>query len=102
MDEMIKTVSTAALVSLMENHLFHNKKEKSSMEKQSNLWKIARTVLIVIGAVVVVCGIVYAVLRFLQPKEEGEYSFLRPREEDDEDEEYRDDPDIAGEFDEEQ
>ena len=67
------------------------------MEKHSDLWKVIRTVFLVVGAIVVIGGIVYAVLKFLEPKEDDEYSFLRPNEED-----YQDDPDIAEEFDEEQ
>lgn len=72
------------------------------MEKHSDLWKVIRTVFLVIGAIVVIGGIVYAVLRFLEPKEDEEYSFLRPNDDEDDEEDYRDDPDIAEEFDEEQ
>lgn len=72
------------------------------MEKHSDLWKVIRTVFLVVGAIVVIGGIVYAVLRFLEPKEDDEYSFLRPNDDEDDEEDYRDDPDIAEEFDEEQ
>ena len=72
------------------------------MEKHSDLWKVIRTVFLVIGAIVVIGGIVYAVLRFLEPKEDEEYSFLRPNDDEDDEEDYQDDPDIAEEFDEEQ
>ena len=72
------------------------------MEKHSDLWKVIRTVFLVVGAIVVIGGIVYAVLRFLEPKEDEEYSFLRPNDDEDDEEDYRDDPDIAEEFDEEQ
>lgn len=72
------------------------------MEKHSDLWKVIRTVFLVVGAIVVIGGIVYAVLKFLEPKEDDEYSFLRPNDDEDDDEDYQDDPDIAEEFDEEQ
>lgn len=72
------------------------------MEKHSDLWKVIRTVFLVVGAIVVIGGIVYAVLKFLEPKEDDEYSFLRPTDDEDDEEDYQDDPDIAGEFDEEQ
>lgn len=72
------------------------------MEKRSDLWKVIRTVFLVVGAIVVIGGIVYAVLKFLEPKEDDEYSFLRPNDDEDDEEDYRDDPDIAEEFDEEQ
>lgn len=72
------------------------------MEKHSDLWKVIRTVFLVVGAIVVIGGIVYAVLKFLEPKEDGEYSFLRPNDDEDDEEDYQDDPDIAEEFDEEQ
>ncbi len=72
------------------------------MEKHSDLWKVIRTVFLVVGAIVVIGGIVYAVLRFLEPKEDDEYSFLRPNNDEDDEEDYQDDPDIAEEFDEEQ
>ena len=55
-----------------------------------------------VGAIVVIGGIVYAVLKFLEPKEDDEYSFLRPNDDEDDEEDYQDDPDIAEEFDEEQ
>ena len=44
------------------------------MEKHSDLWKVIRTVFLVVGAIVVIGGIVYAVLKFLEPKEDDEYS----------------------------
>lgn len=72
------------------------------MEKHSDLWKVIRTVFLVVGAIVVIGGIVYAVLKFLEPKEDDEYSFLRPTDDEDDEEDYQDDPDIAEEFDEEQ
>ena len=72
------------------------------MEKHSDLWKVIRTVFLVVGAIVVIGGIVYAVLKFLEPMEDDEYSFLRPNDDEDDEEDYRDDPDIAEEFDEEQ
>ena len=72
------------------------------MEKHSDLWKVIRTVVLVVGAIVVIGGIVYAVLKFLEPKEDDEYSFLRPNDDEDDEEDYQDDPDIAEEFDEEQ
>ena len=72
------------------------------MEKHSDLWKVIRTVFLVVGAIVVIGGIVYAVLKFLEPKEDEEYSFLRPNDDEDDEEDYQDDPDIAEEFDEEQ
>ena len=72
------------------------------MEKHSDLWKVLRTVFLVVGAIVVIGGIVYAVLKFLEPKEDDEYSFLRPNDDEDDEEDYQDDPDIAEEFDEEQ
>ena len=72
------------------------------MEKHSDLWKVIRTVFLVVGAIVVIGGIVYAVLKFLEPKEDDEYSFLRPHDDEDDEEDYQDDPDIAEEFDEEQ
>ncbi len=72
------------------------------MEKHSDLWKVIRTVFLVVGAIVVIGGIVYAVLKFLDPKEDDEYSFLRPNDDEDDEEDYQDDPDIAEEFDEEQ
>ena len=72
------------------------------MEKHSDLWKVIRTVFLVVGAIVVIGGIVYAVLKFLEPKEDDEYSFLRPNDVEDDEEDYQDDPDIAEEFDEEQ
>ena len=72
------------------------------MEKHSELWKVIRTVFLVVGAIVVIGGIVYAVLKFLEPKEDDEYSFLRPNDDEDDEEDYQDDPDIAEEFDEEQ
>ena len=72
------------------------------MEKHSDLWKVSRTVFLVVGAIVVIGGIVYAVLKFLEPKEDDEYSFLRPNDDEDDEEDYQDDPDIAEEFDEEQ
>lgn len=72
------------------------------MEKYSDLWKVIRTVFLVVGAIVVIGGIVYAVLKFLEPKEDDEYSFLRPNDDEDDEEDYQDDPDIAEEFDEEQ
>lgn len=72
------------------------------MEKHSDLWKVIRTVFLVVGAIVVIGGIVYAVLKFLELKEDDEYSFLRPTDDEDDEEDYQDDPDIAEEFDEEQ
>ena len=72
------------------------------MEKHSDLWKVIRTVFLVVGAIVVIGGIVYAVLKFLEPKEDDEYSFLRPNDDEDDEEDYQDDTDIAEEFDEEQ
>lgn len=72
------------------------------MEKHSDFWKVIRTVFLVVGAIVVIGGIVYAVLKFLEPKEDDEYSFLRPNDDEDDEEDYQDDPDIAEEFDEEQ
>ena len=72
------------------------------MEKHSDLWKVIRTFFLVVGAIVVIGGIVYAVLKFLEPKEDDEYSFLRPNDDEDDEEDYQDDPDIAEEFDEEQ
>lgn len=72
------------------------------MEKHSDLWKVIRTIFLVVGAIVVIGGIVYAVLKFLEPKEDDEYSFLRPTDYEDDEEDYQDDPDIAEEFDEEQ
>lgn len=72
------------------------------MEKHSDLWKVIRTVFLVVGAIVVIGGIVYAVLKFLEPREDDEYSFLRPNDDEDDEEDYQDDPDIAEEFDEEQ
>ena len=72
------------------------------MEKHSDLWKVIRTVFLVVGAIVGIGGIVYAVLKFLEPKEDDEYSFLRPNDDEDDEEDYQDDPDIAEEFDEEQ
>ena len=72
------------------------------MEKHSDLWKVIRTVFLVVGAIVVIGCIVYAVLKFLEPKEDDEYSFLRPNDDEDDEEDYQDDPDIAEEFDEEQ
>ena len=42
------------------------------MEKHSDLWKVIRTVFLVVGAIVVIGGIVYAVLKFLEPKEDDE------------------------------
>lgn len=72
------------------------------MEKHSDLWKVIRTVFLVVGAIVVIGGIVYVVLKFLEPKEDDEYSFLRPNDDEDDEEDYQDDPDIAEEFDEEQ
>ena len=72
------------------------------MEKHSDLWKVIRTVFLVVEAIVVIGGIVYAVLKFLEPKEDDEYSFLRPTDDEDDEEDYQDDPDIAEEFDEEQ
>ena len=72
------------------------------MEKHSDLWKVIRTVFLVVGAIVVIGGIVYAVLKFLEPKEDDEYSFLRPNDDEGDVEDYQDDPDIAEEFDEEQ
>ena len=72
------------------------------MEKHSDLWKVIRTVFLVVGAIVVIGGIVYAVMKFLEPKEDDEYSFLRPNDDEDDEEDYQDDPDIAEEFDEEQ
>ena len=72
------------------------------MEKHSDLWKVIRTVFLVVGAIVVIGGIVYAMLKFLEPKEDDEYSFLRPNDDEDDEEDYQDDPDIAEEFDEEQ
>lgn len=72
------------------------------MEKHSDLWTVIRTVFLVVGAIVVIGGIVYAVLKFLEPKEDDEYSFLRPTDDEDDEEDYQDDPDIAEEFDEEQ
>ena len=72
------------------------------MEKHSDLWKVIRTVFLVVGAIVVIGGIVYAVLKFLEPKEDDEYTFLRPNDDEDDEEDYQDDPDIAEEFDEEQ
>ncbi|MGN8706399.1 hypothetical protein ACTQ4Q_00015 [Bacillota bacterium LCP21S3_D9] len=72
------------------------------MEKHSDLLKVIRTVFLVVGAIVVIGGIVYAVLKFLEPKEDDEYSFLRPNDDEDDEEDYQDDPDIAEEFDEEQ
>ena len=72
------------------------------MEKHSYLLKVIRTVFLVVGAIVVIGGIVYAVLKFLEPKEDDEYSFLRPNDDEDDEEDYQDDPDIAEEFDEEQ
>ena len=72
------------------------------MEKHSDLWKVIRTVFLVVGAIVVIGGIVYAVLKFLEPKEDDEYSFLRPNDDEDDEEDCQDDPDIAEEFDEEQ
>ena len=72
------------------------------MEKHSDLWKVIRTVFLVVGAIVVIGGIVYAVLKYLEPKEDDEYSFLRPNDDEDDEEDYQDDPDIAEEFDEEQ
>ena len=72
------------------------------MEKHSDLWKVIRTVFLVVGAIVVIGGIVYAVLKFLEPKEDDEYSFLRPTDDEDDEEDYQDEPDIAEEFDEEQ
>lgn len=72
------------------------------MEKHSDLWRVIRTIFLVVGAIVVIGGIVYAVLKFLEPKEDDEYSFLRPNDDEDDEEDYQDDPDIAEEFDEEQ
>lgn len=72
------------------------------MEKHSDLWKVIQTIFLVVGAIVVIGGIVYAVLKFLEPKEDDEYSFLRPNDDEDDEEDYQDDPDIAEEFDEEQ
>ena len=72
------------------------------MEKHSDLWKVIRTIFLVVGAIVVIGGIVYAVLKFLEPKEDDEYSVLRPNDDEDDEEDYQDDPDIAEEFDEEQ
>ena len=72
------------------------------MEKHSDLWKVIRTVFLVVGAIVVIGGIVYAVLKFLEPKEDDEYSFLRPNYDEDDEEDYQDDPDIAEDFDEAQ
>ena len=72
------------------------------MEKHSDLWKVIRTIFLVVGAIVVIGGVVYAVLKFLEPKEDDEYSFLRPNDDEDDEEDYQDDPDIAEEFDEEQ
>ena len=72
------------------------------MEKHSDLWKVIRTVFLVVGAIVVIGGMVEAVLKFLEPKEDDEYSFLRPNDDEDDEEDYQDDPDIAEEFDEEQ
>ena len=72
------------------------------MEKHSDLCKVIRTVFLVVGAIVVIGGIVYVVLKFLEPKEDDEYSFLRPNDDEDDEEDYQDDPDIAEEFDEEQ
>lgn len=105
MDDMIREVGTAALAAMLENRFGKKGKEKSSMEKHSDLGKIVRNILIVIGVIAVVCGVIYAVVKFLQPKGDDEYSFLHPRDDggDEEDEEeFRDDPDIAEEFDEEQ
>ena len=99
----MKKKSWKVIAYLAAKYFLEKSGEEKRMEKKSDLGKIIRTVLIVIGAIAVICGIVYAVLRFLQPKED-EYSFLHPSEDDEDegDEEYRDDPDIAEEFDEEQ
>lgn len=103
MDDMIREVGTAALAAMLETRLGKKGKEKSSMEKHSDLGKTVRNILIVIGVIAVICGVIYAVVKFLQPKEGDEYSFLHPRDDgEDDEEEYRDDPDIAEEFDEEQ
>ncbi len=102
MDDMIREVGTAALAAMLDHRFGKKGKEKSSMEKHSDLGKFIRNILIVIGVIAVLCGVIYAVVKFLQPKEDDEYSFLHPRDDEEDEEEYRDDPDIAEEFDEEQ
>ncbi len=73
--DIMNTVSTAAAATLLQDFLFAGKKDG---EKDEDTMRLIRNILIVVGAVVVVAGAVYAIVRFLQPKEEkeGGYCFL--------------------------
>ncbi len=74
--DIMNTVSTAAAASLLHDVLFAGKKDDDS----DDTMRLVRNILIVVGAVVVVAGAVYAIVRFLQPKDkeekEGGYCFL--------------------------
>lgn len=87
-------VSSAAIVSAL-GRLIPGKKED---ENQEDMTSFIRTILIIIGVIVVICGVVFAIVRFVQPKLRG-YSDL---EGDEEEEDCQEDPDIADEFEEEQ
>lgn len=75
--DIMNTVSTAAAATLLQDFLFSGKKDG---DKDDDTMRLVRNILIVVGAVVVVAGAVYAIVRFLQPKDkeekEGGYCFL--------------------------
>ncbi len=91
---MSSALSSAAIVSLLEGL----RPAKKSKEDEDDLKKLICTVLLIIGAIAVICGVVYAVIRFVQPRLKGR-PFFRKEEDDFEcEEECMEDPDIAGEF----
>ena len=88
------TLSSAAVVSLVQGLRPGNDKETDGEEFK----RLLRNVLIAVGAIVVICGIVYAVIRLLQPRLKRS-SFLHREDEDGDGEDgFMEDPDIAGEF----
>ncbi len=91
------TVSSAAILSLVGS-LRDAKGRKD--EKEEDRKQLICTILAVIAAVAVVCGVVYAVVRILQPRHKECACLRKGKDCEDGEELCCEDPDIADEFEE--
>lgn len=87
-------LGSAAVVSLAEG--LRPGKDKGADGEEFK--RLLRNVLIAVGAVVVICGAVYAVIRFVQSRRNRSSFLHREAQDCDGEEGFMEDPDIAGEF----
>ncbi len=90
-------VSSAAILSLAES--LHNARTEKEGEGE-DLKRLICTILAVIAVAAAVCGIVYALVRILQPRLKERASLRKGEDGEDGEELCCEDPDIADEFEE--